>query len=971
MYPPRRAPNRVRAAFAVLAAFTLVASGWWAIRADDVSAAACGVADSDGDGLVDCEEDANLDADADPATNPGPDIDGDGTPNHLDPDDDGDGIPTSLEGADPDGDGDPRDAVDSDHDGQPDWLDRPTTRAFLELDDQSRITSALGGLVGPIDNADQLGEAMAAIGDLDGDGVTDLAISAVQDDDGGSNRGAVYVLFMNPDGSVKTEQKISSTSGGLTGPLDDGDRFGHAITALGDLDGDGVVDLAVGVYEDDDGGSRRGAVYVLFMNRDGTVRAEQKISSIAGGLTGPLDDTDRFGASVTALGDLDGDGIVDLAVGVRDDDDGGDGRGAVYVLFLNADGTVKAEQKISSVSGGLMGPLDDLDRFGTAIGTIGDLDGDGIVDLAVGAQDDDDGGDGHGAVYVLFLNADGTVKAEQKISSTAGDLVGPLDVEDQFGIGVAGLGDIDGDGLPDLVVGANGDDDGGSGRGAVHVLTLNTDGSVNEELKVSSTAGGLTEPIGNGDGFGVGVAGLGDLDGDGSIGLIVGARKNDDGGGNRGALYLLDLVVPPDTDGDGLRDWAEDADTDGDGDPSTNPGPDIDGDGTPNHLDDDDDGDGIPTSLEGADPDGDGDPADAVDSTGDGLADWLDPTVPAPPTTMPPATTVPPTTVPPIAVPEAPSALTEPRSVSTSTIEAGVRLSWSAPAVGGDPTGHLVEYSTDGTTWTAVGAGPDRAVDVTGLAPGVRHLFRVAEVSASGTTPFSAAVEGFPGRAVPAALGTVGLDIARGLGFVPPDDVAIQGVATTGDGRGGWAFDATGGVYAFGDAEHHGSMEDRGLSSPAVGLVTTRSGDGYLLVSDDGGVFAFGAAEFHGSATGLDLASPISSVAFRCSGTDGYWLTAPDGGVFAFGDAEFLGSMGGTTLNAPVVGLAPTCDGAGYWLVAADGGVFAFGSATFQGSLGDTVVDSPITRIVPTATDDGYWLVAANGTVHPFGDAAG
>ncbi len=98
-----------------------------------------------------------------------------------------------------------------------------------------------------------------------------------RDDDGGTNRGAVWILFLNPNGTVKSHQKISHTQGG--GPrLDNNDVFGIA-GSLGDLDGDGVRDLAVGAIWDDDGGTDRGAVWILFLdgvcpediNSDGTI----------------------------------------------------------------------------------------------------------------------------------------------------------------------------------------------------------------------------------------------------------------------------------------------------------------------------------------------------------------------------------------------------------------------------------------------------------------------------------------------------------------------------------------------------------------------------------------------------------------------------------------------------------------------------------------------------------------------------
>ena len=402
-----------------------------------------------------------------------------------------------------------------------------------------KISDTQGGFTGILDDLDVLGASVASLGDLDGDGVGDLAVGACQDDDGGHNHGAVWVLFLNTDGTIKSHQKISDTEGGFTGILDDGDVFGSSVASLGDLDGDGVGDLAVGAIGH--GGDRRGAVWLLFLNTDGTVKSHQKISDTQGAFTGTLDDFDWFGISVASLGDLDGDGVGDLAVGAIFDDDGGTDRGAVWVLFLNTDGTVKSHQKISDTEGGFTGSLDDDDAFGSSVASLGDLDRDGVGDLAVGAPADDDGGRNRGAVWVLFLNTDGTVKSHRKISDTEGGFKGILDDGDVFGAGTASLGDLDGDGVGDLAVGATGDDDGGDRRGAVWALFLNTNGTVKSHQKISDTQGGFTGILDDTDWFGSSVASLGDLDGDGVGDLAVGAPSDDDGDYQRGAVWILFL----------------------------------------------------------------------------------------------------------------------------------------------------------------------------------------------------------------------------------------------------------------------------------------------------------------------------------------------------------------------------------------------------------------------------------------------
>jgi hypothetical protein len=282
-------------------------------------------------------------------------------------------------------------------------------------------------------NGDEFGIGVASLGDLDGDGITELAVGAFRDDTGGIGRGAVHVLFMNANGTVKQSTKIASGTSGAP-VLGDGDYFGRSVASLGDLDGDGATDFAVGAYRDATGGASRGALHVLFMNAGGTVKRAETIAHLTGG--GPvLANDNRFGSGVAAIGDLDGDGVIELAVGAETDGTGGNARGAVHVLFLQPGNTapvftssatanvpentttvmtvtaMDADVPPQSVSFSLVGGIDQSKFSITTSGVLSfisppnfeapdDLNGDNIYTVNVLASD----GDGGTATQVITVN---------------------------------------------------------------------------------------------------------------------------------------------------------------------------------------------------------------------------------------------------------------------------------------------------------------------------------------------------------------------------------------------------------------------------------------------------------------------------------------------------------------------------------------------------------------------------------------
>ena len=430
-----------------------------------------------------------------------------------------------------------------------------TVKTQVTVSSHQKISETQGNLGCVLGDVDLFGQSMASLPDLDGDGVRDLAVGSQRDDDGGQDRGAVYILFMNSDGSVKSHAKISSTEGG--GPmLSDDDEFGTSVAWLGDFGSGAPTSHAMAVGADLDGSEHHGSVYLLFLDSSGTnpgtVVSYHKIDDTEPDLMGAFNFEERFGNSLAYLGDL-GPGADTpraLAVGAIGDNDGaGVFRGAVWLLFLDSDGSVYSHLEISATDL----PLADDDRLGTGLSCLGDLDGSGssVCALASGAAGDDSGGERRGAVWILFLNNDGTLGSSQKVSDVDGDFGGVLDDYDAFGSSVASLGDWNGDSVPDLAVGAPSGDDAPSSDnpGSVWILYLTQSGTVLRAREISSTAGCFMSQLDDDDRFGNALCTPGDLDGNGVLDLAIGAIFDDDGCDlsnlDRGAVYVVFLDACP------------------------------------------------------------------------------------------------------------------------------------------------------------------------------------------------------------------------------------------------------------------------------------------------------------------------------------------------------------------------------------------------------------------------------------------
>ena len=279
--------------------------------------------------------------------------------------------------------------------------------------------------------------------DFNGDGYADVLVGAPGEFEG---RGRAYV-FDGPDLSSSHDE--SNPSGGETGGF-----FGNLVASAGDLTGDGFADALIWAENDDvDAVENAGRVYRC-------PRSPFGIDCFGGGIVSPTPERlGGYGWALAGACDIDGNGIADFVIGApKETVVGADDSGRVYVYLSQTTGTVPDPIVLESPAGEPSG------LFGASVDCASDLDGDGFVDLVVGAPGESAGAvAASGRVYVYRGGAtDLSAPAETLLSSTG-------NVEGFFGHTVA-TADLFGDDMADLIVGAPGEVIGGFAfAGRVHV----------------------------------------------------------------------------------------------------------------------------------------------------------------------------------------------------------------------------------------------------------------------------------------------------------------------------------------------------------------------------------------------------------------------------------------------------------------------------------------------------------------------
>ncbi|UJL34966.1 FG-GAP repeat protein [Cylindrospermopsis raciborskii Cr2010] len=429
------------------------------------------------------------------------------------------------------------------------------TKKFVDLstlDGKNGLTIINGN-----DKDDNLGYSISNAGDINGDGINDIIIGApLSDPNDQSNAGNSYIVFGSNNGfaniiDISTLDGINGftvNGGGI------GDQSGRSVSAAGDINGDGIDDLIIGAPFADSNGDDSGAAYLIFGRRSFSSLPTINPSNLGdnGFIINGLNPQDQLGYRVSGAGDINQDGFDDVIIAAPPNayvypPVTGDQAGKVYVIFgsekFNPSNPNFDLNSLNGNNGFVINGSRADDYLGVGLNRGGDFNGDGIDDLIIGSPFNDFNGFRSGQAYVIFGRKESFSSSldVSQLDGVNGVVINGQE-GDQLGFSVSSAGDINHDGIGDIIVSAHDADPNGIDAAGVAYVVFGARTQFSSQLDLSNLNGNngfVINGIGELDKASWAVTGLGDVNGDGIDDLLVSASHADANNDNSGQGYVI------------------------------------------------------------------------------------------------------------------------------------------------------------------------------------------------------------------------------------------------------------------------------------------------------------------------------------------------------------------------------------------------------------------------------------------------